>query len=125
MITILNEGFGDQYDLAYADSKRGKFHIYAGDGEYNEYTNEPNEAVELWFKAQKKFPMDVAIFTTKEFGDEFYDAITEEFITAMEDKYGSPYRLDIMLNWFRYAKSRGFEPFDDEYEDQVIPFTYG
>ena len=122
MITILKEEFDDMF--AYNESS-GKYHVYGGDGEFSRRTNDPEEAVELWFKMQQKFPMDVAILTTKEFGDEFYDAITEEFITAMDDKYGSPYRLDIMLDWFRDAKSRGFRPFDDEYEDQIVPFTYG
>ena len=135
--------FSDDYDLMggykyYVDG--GPQGDYVGD--YNEelaeyysqkpfdtvYTNDPREAIEAWFVAEEKFPIDVAIFTNKpEYEMELCRWVIEnepEF-KQMYDSHRCPYKYDHLIEWAGYHTDHAGGFYKYGFPDQISPFCYG
>jgi uncharacterized membrane protein len=105
----------------------GKYDVSSYDGSFSEKTDDPREAVRLWFKHSRKYPMDIAIYTRgKENVRAFYDALDDKFIENLYNKYEVPYKLDWLLNLIHKGqdgKIYGF--YYDDMLDQIDPFCFG
>lgn len=134
MIRYLEDRYDDYNDSWYDDgedyayAKKFKYDIFA-DNEYRsvmKHTNDPEEAIEIWFRLESKFPSDTAILTTRDkFARELLDVATEDYIIELYDTYNIPYDLD----WFLDMIKKGFTPgtFDErgDWGEQITPFSYG
>lgn len=103
--------------------------IYRVDGRTIYYTNDPEDAIETWFKMQKDAWLDVAIFCkTRDQALAVCKAATPELLTELFDKYEQPYKLEYLIDDARKAVENGCKYFHEDdygYGDQVHPFDVG
>jgi len=105
-------------------------HKYRIDGGYDiKYADTPSEALQIWFQLSRKHPTDTAIMTPKrEFAIKLCKAATSDRLTKLHEKYGSPYKLDYLIDEAAKGVSNGCKSFyegQDDYGDQIHPFCYG
>lgn len=119
--------FESEYDYSYDDYT---YTVEDYDGRFVPLgTNDPREAVGLWFEYCEKYPSNVAIFTAGiENARAFYKAIDEDYVIALYDEYDVPYKLDWMLDSLNRSKQGRiygwFKEMPDT-PDQLSPFSFG
>ena len=102
-----------------------KFRVSGGDHSFK--TDDPQRAIVKWFQYQEQYPQDCAIFvTTKVDGVELLKAATPQFIEQLHSAYHCPYKLDYMLMSIQKNIENGCKYIlENEYGDQVDPFSFG
>lgn len=96
-----------------------------------EETDDPGEAIKIWFQLSKKYPMDAAIFSIKR--SDAQDLINwasdhHDMIEKWHRQYKNGYKLDYLLSVIDRDADKGVSGyFDNKWgtSDQVYPFCYG
>lgn len=101
-------------------------------GPYSEFvknTDNPKLAIKYWFQANEKYPSDCAISCqTREQAIALCKVATADFLTECYERYGSPYKLDWLIEESAKKVSDGQKYFYENeygYGDQIHPFSFG
>lgn len=114
-------------DIAEDYIYRGKKYRVSSGYSNTKWTNNPEQAIKYWYMFQKKDPMDCSIMTrTKEDALALVKAGSASFLTALDEKFGCPYKLDYMIDECAKKVADGCKWFhDSQYGDTVHPFGVG
>lgn len=111
------------------EGKEQRYTVYAENGYQNfrRTTDDPKEALDLWFKYGRKFPSDIAILVSSDKdAKDLYAVCDEDFITKLYYQYSIPYKLDWLLDQIKKQKEFVSGYYDsDAWEQPVEPFSYG
>lgn len=109
----------------------GKSYQVFGSDEYNDgkkiLTNDPREAIEMYFKLQKDFPYSVAIrCKRKHLAMKLLESATPEFLEDLNDKYLIPYNIDYLIDAVSTQLNSNCKNFhQSEFGCQISPFGLG
>ena len=93
------------------------------------FTDYPKNALEHWFKLEKKYPMDVAIMCRRREDAlklvEFV-ALEPNIVYLLNEKWPSPYKPEYLVEECEKAAENGCKYFyENEFGDSVHPFSVG
>lgn len=115
----------DDYEWSPYDN--GIYMVTAGYESKN--TDDPVEAITLWYKGQQTNPEDVMIMCKlRSQAVDLCKAATPELLTKLTKRYKCPYKLSYMIEQAQKAVAdgcRGFYENDYGYGDTVHPFGVG
>ena len=108
-------------------------HTYRVTGGYDDtkYTNYPKNAIEYWFKLQKKNPSDVAIMCKrKEDAQQLVEwaANNIKYLYQLNEKWPTPYKIDYIVKGVEDKAADGCKYFYEGeygYGDMIFPFDVG
>lgn len=105
-------------------------HMYYVSYGYNhKYTDNPKQAITIWFQQAKKNPMDCAIMAKWRKGAvDIVNTATPELLTTLYEKYDCPYKLEYLIEGAEKQRQNGCKYFLENkygYGDQVEPFSFG
>ena len=90
------------------------------------YTDNPKIAIKKWFDFQKNCPYNVYISTVlKSDALELLKNASEDYLTSLYSKYGSPYKLEYLIDSVKTQIDNGCRGFYEKYGDQIEPFSVG
>jgi len=114
----------DNLDDDYSPFAGESYYVAIGDDHL--VTSNPAKAIELWFKGEKKYPMDCAIVAKSKLDGINLLEAAKDVIQQMYHKYGSPYKLEYLVDMILKKLNDNLRFFhESEYGDQVDPFSYG
>lgn len=106
-----------------------KYRVYGNDYQTNQAFDDPEKAIQCWFKYQKDAPMDVSIMSkTKADAIELVKAATPQLLTGLHAQYKCPYKLDWLISEAEKQVEDGCKYFYEDsygYGDSVHPFGVG
>lgn len=106
-----------------------KYRVYGNDYQANQAFDDPEKAIQCWFKYQKDAPMDVSIMSkTKADAIELVKAATPQLLTRLHARYKCPYKLDWLISEAEKQVENGCRSFYEDkygYGDSVHPFGVG
>lgn len=104
-------------------------HIYRISGGYydSKFSDNPETAIKYWFQIGKKNPMDTAIQCQKKADAiALCKAATPELLTKLNDQYGSPYKIEYLIEEAQKQVDNGQRWFHEGvYGDSIHPFSWG
>ena len=109
------------------DPFRGKTY-YIGGGDESRQESSPVAAITQWYKFNKKYPMDCYISCKKrDDAIALVKAATPGLLTELTEKYGSPYKLEYMIDEAAKKVADGCKWFHESIKigDVVHPFAVG
>ena len=111
----------DEWDVFH-----GRKYMVSGGSDFY-YTDDPRDAIKHWFMMSEKHPMDIGI-RTKNKSDAFkiVDAGDSEYLTNLWRKYGSPYKLEYIIQECKDKAADNCRGFLEGYLGDVVhPFCEG
>ena len=129
MIRVVEYFDNAWYDYSHNLDNEGKDHKYTvyADDDYQTFrrtTDDPREALELWFKYSAKFLSCIAIMTDNyQYAKELLDVATDDYITQLYYKNHVPYKLDWLLDNIKKGEKESH--FNGKYQDVINPFSFG
>lgn len=106
-----------------------KYRVYGNDYQANQAFDDPEKAIQCWFKYQRDAPMDVSIMSkTKADAIELVKTATPQLLTGLHAKYKCPYKLDWLISEAEKQVENGCRSFYEDkygYGDSVHPFGVG
>ena len=89
------------------------------------HTDDPEVAIKTWFRYEKKSPLEAYIsIGSREAAMALVEAADEEKICGLYEKYGSPYKLDFLLDEIRKRRESGCKGYLGT-GDTICPFDVG
>ena len=108
------------------EGKDHKYTVYAEDNyqTFRRTTDDPKEALKLWFKYSTKFPLNIAILTDDyQYAKELLDVATDDYIIQLYYDSHVPYKLDWLLNGVK--KGAKESDFKGDWGESIFPFSFG
>lgn len=123
------EGLEDE-EFVYEDWPYKTYEVFGGYSGSNldrKDTDDPVEAITLWFKFSKTHRSDTSISCVKrEDALRLCQAATPELLTTLWNKYKSPYKLDFLIDACQRQVARGCSGFyEHSFGNMVFPFDVG
>lgn len=114
--------FDDEYEEGYVEKK-----TYTVFGGYSgQSTNDPVEAIRLWFVIGQTHKMDTYISCIRKADAiKLCQAATEEVLTKFYNKYKCPYKLDYLIEAAKKQVANRCAGFYEKWGDQISPFCVG
>lgn len=116
----------DEWDVAYDPYNGRRYRIHGGYSD-TEYTDDPYEAIRIWFEIGERHPGDTCIMClTRDAACAVVMEGTEDYLTKLYNRYRCPYKLEYLIDECDKAFENGCKYFyENEFGDQVHPFSVG
>ena len=103
-----------------------KKYVVVAETSYFCSTDDPMEALRLWFMAQERFPENVAIrCRRREDAFELVENVSDELLESYTKEFRVPYKLDFLKDSVRNQRECKCKYFLDGIGDQIEPFSFG
>lgn len=92
-----------------------------------EYTDDPVQAITMWFKLSRRYGMNTCITTTRRtYALELLQAATPELLTKLHNKFKCKYKLDWLIDAVKRQLDSGARTFyENDLGDMIHPFDVG
>lgn len=115
----------------FPDPYKGKTYLIFGESTYlppkKMLTDNPKQAVKAWFLLQAQYPGEAYIVTkTDEAARALVDAIDDDYLIDLFDKYESPYLLEYLLDGLHEEQDTNCKRFNKDMWQiggQILPFS--